>query len=183
MMTLSAYARLHGVSPQAVDQWKRNGHLVLNGRKVAVEASDERLRGAGLGRFKRRPDLETSLEDGTAATFLADLLAGKLATVADAERVKQNALAGLRALEMQQKAGALCEIETANHIIFECARQFRDALMNWPTRIGPILAADLGVPADRLTQALSEHVNVFLVRLSTPEVAADDAAARMADES
>lgn len=52
LVSLSAFAKLHGVSRQAATKWKNTGALALSGDLVDVDASDQRMRDAGLGRFK-----------------------------------------------------------------------------------------------------------------------------------
>ncbi|RSU46333.1 hypothetical protein [Sphingomonas sp. S-NIH.Pt15_0812] len=52
LMSLTAFAATHGTSRQAASKWKAKGFLKLRGDQVDVEASDQRLRDAGLGRFK-----------------------------------------------------------------------------------------------------------------------------------
>ncbi len=82
---------------------------------------------------------------------------------------KENYLALLRQLEYEQKSGSLVDLETATAILFEEFRAQRDAWLNWPTRVGPILAADLGVEADRVTEALTAHVHKQIAQLGEPE--------------
>ncbi|HEX7694339.1 MAG TPA: hypothetical protein VF409_07605 [Sphingomonas sp.] len=52
LLSLGAYGKTHGASRQAAAKWRDRGVLVIEGDKVDVEQSDERMRGAGLGRFK-----------------------------------------------------------------------------------------------------------------------------------
>ncbi|WP_174296524.1 hypothetical protein [Sphingomonas bacterium] len=52
LISLTAFAKAHGVSRQAATKWKTTGALVLSGSLVDVDASDQRMRNAGLGRFK-----------------------------------------------------------------------------------------------------------------------------------
>ncbi len=177
------FARQHGVSKPAVLKWERRGFLILDAGKIDVEASDARLREAKLGRFASgRQLVNSAVEEAPAATvnpgspdfaedaseFLSRLLAGQIATEAEADRVKANALAGLRALELRQKAGLFVEIETAQSVLFEQARAIRDAWTAWPARIAPLLAADLGVPADRIAEVLTQHVHQHLAELAGP---------------
>lgn len=82
---------------------------------------------------------------------------------------KENYLALLRQLEYEQKSGSLVDLDTARAILFEEFRAQRDAWLNWPTRVGPILAADLGVEADRVTEALTAHVHKQIAQLGEPE--------------
>lgn len=51
-VSLSAFAKMHGASRQAAAKWKSKGALVFKGEFVDVAASDQRMRDAGLGRFK-----------------------------------------------------------------------------------------------------------------------------------
>ena len=78
-------------------------------------------------------------------------------------------LAGLRALELQTKAGTLMETEAAERLFFEVARSERDHWMNWPARVGPELAAELDLPADRITAALARLVHSELAERGEPE--------------
>lgn len=52
LLSLTAFAATHGVSRQAATKWKSTGALVFDGDLVDVDASDQRMRDAGLGRFK-----------------------------------------------------------------------------------------------------------------------------------
>jgi hypothetical protein len=102
-------------------------------------------------------------------TFIADLLAGKFATIAEAERVKENGLALKHMLDGRRKAGQLIERADAERVLFECTRQERDAWMNWPSNVGPIIAADLGIAPEPLIEALTKHVHQQLSDLGEPE--------------
>lgn len=52
LVSLSAFAKMHGASRQAAAKWKSKGALVFSGDLIDVVASDQRMRDAGLGRFK-----------------------------------------------------------------------------------------------------------------------------------
>jgi len=52
LMSLTAFAATHGASRQAAAKWKSRGVLRFSGDQVEVEASDQAMRDAGLGRFK-----------------------------------------------------------------------------------------------------------------------------------
>lgn len=88
---------------------------------------------------------------------------------AEALRRKENYLALLRQLEYEQKSGALVDISIAEGILFDEFRAQRDAWLNWPMRVGPILAADLGLEADKVTEALTAHVHKQIAELGEPE--------------
>lgn len=52
LLSLTAYGGAHDATRQAAAKWKKAGVLVLSGDQVDVAASDDRMRAAGLGRFK-----------------------------------------------------------------------------------------------------------------------------------
>ena len=104
-----------------------------------------------------------------AAGRLLDSGVVKMVDYATALQNKENYLALLRQLEYEQKSGSLVELETASAILFEEFRAQRDAWLNWPTRVGPLLAADLGLEADRVVEALTTHVHKQIAQLGEPE--------------
>jgi hypothetical protein len=194
LVTQAEFARLHGVSRKTATKWKEAGRLVIVGDRVDVEKSDALLRDAHLGRFKEtlrtdpgppskagarkqtgrrattgaKEDSAALSDAGTIHEFLTQLLNGNYASQAEAERVKENALAGVRALELQRKAGALVEIEIAERALFEVFRASRDSWLNWPSRIGPMMAADLGLPPEKVVEALTRYVHEHLAELGEP---------------
>lgn len=74
----------------------------------------------------------------------------------------------LRELEYRQKAGELIELETARQILFQEFRASRDAWMNWPMRYAALIAAELGVEADRVAETLTSYVHKQLATLGEP---------------
>lgn len=185
LLSQADFARRHGVSRTAVGKWKAEGYLVFQGDKIDVAASDGRLKDARKGRFRDDDPVSQTVNpvdgavnpvDEDASTdgeeldlFLDGLLNGRIVSEGLADAIKANALAGQRVLELRSAAGALIEFETAQTVLFEQARAYRDRLMNWPGRIGPLLAADLGLPADKVTEALVKHVHHFLAGLGEPD--------------
>jgi hypothetical protein len=77
-------------------------------------------------------------------------------------------------LEYEQKSGSLVDLETARTVLFECARAARDSWMNWPMRVGPKIAADLGLEADRVTEVLIEHIHTQIADLGEPDAHFED---------
>jgi hypothetical protein len=192
LVSKAGYAKLHGKSPQAAAKWETKGALVFRDGKVLVEASDQNMQHAGLGRFAIASTAPTTgastinhqgpstepLVDGAGIDptddealegFAEALLAGRYATLIVANQVKENALALKRLLEAKREAGRLVEIEVAEQVIFEEFRAARDAWANFPSRIGALLAAELGVDADLMIEGLTTHVQRHLEELGEPE--------------
>lgn len=142
---------------------KTNRRLPAAADKSADKTKNVRARVSAPPDADRDVDLETDLE-----TFVARLLAGQFATLIEAERVKENALALKHVLAARREAGSLIEIEAAESVVFQTFRAARDAWQNWPVRIGPLIAADLGLEADKVTEVLTAHVHQHLADLGEP---------------
>jgi hypothetical protein len=72
-------------------------------------------------------------------------------------------------LNLRKDAGELIEIERAGEVWFELTRQQRDTWITWPVKIGPLLAAELGVETARVVEALTNHVQEQLEAIGAPE--------------
>lgn len=194
LLSLSAFAKTHGASKQAAAKWKGRGLLVYEGDQVDVEASDRKLKAAGAGRFRlrrasdaprqpaRQPVVASvdapvvdpvdgdDVDLGALVGFAEQLLAGQFADLATAQTVKENALALKHLVAARLAARAVVNIELAERAIFEDRRSARDAWMNWPSRIGPLLAADLDIDAGKAVEALTVYVHQQLTELGEPDL-------------
>jgi hypothetical protein len=189
-MKQSEFASLHGVSRKTVTKWKERGWLVFAGDEVNVEESNKllkRYRRDGIpvvtepaskpSRGNKRQSVTqaakgVTLEAGESAGDAANrILSGnvELLDFDEARCFKENYLGLMAQLEYERKSGSLVELDTATAILFEEFRAQRDAWLNWPTRVGPILAADLGVEADRVVETLTAHVHKHIAQLGEPE--------------
>ena len=101
--------------------------------------------------------------------FIAEVLAGRFALTGEAERVKENGLAARSLLAARREAGDVVDLEVAETLLFNMARSSRDAWLNWPSRIAPLMAASLGIAVEPLLEALNDHVQQHLVSLGEPE--------------
>ena len=72
-------------------------------------------------------------------------------------------------LQYEKDSGQTIELAIAEEVLFNAFRQQRDAWLNWPSRVAPLIAADLNVPADRMTEVLIEHVHKQISVLGEPE--------------
>ncbi len=101
--------------------------------------------------------------------FIAEVLAGRFAGIGNAERVKENGLAVRALLAARREAGDVVDIEVAETLLFNMARSVRDAWLNWPSRVSPLIAASLGIAVEPLLEALNDHVQQHLASLGEPE--------------
>ncbi|SIT50452.1 conserved hypothetical protein [Paraburkholderia piptadeniae] len=90
-------------------------------------------------------------------------------SIEEARRVKEVYLALLNRLTYEEKSGALISLDLARTVLFDCSRAARDSWLNWPARVAPLIAADLGIEADKMTEILTEHVHKQIASLGEPE--------------
>ncbi|WP_147486763.1 hypothetical protein [Burkholderia pseudomallei] len=123
--------------------------------------------------FRTEPIVD---EDDTPTEAAAKLVMAMGATkdLAEAIRIKENFNALLKQLEYEQKSGSLIDLTIARTVLFDAARAARDSWMNWPMRVGPKIAADLGLEADRVTEVLMEHVHTQIADLGEPDAHFED---------
>ncbi|KVN27333.1 hypothetical protein WJ63_14265 [Burkholderia pyrrocinia] len=179
-MKQSEFADLCGVSRQAVLNWKREGKLVMQGARVDVDASLARLgrvrRGGSPVQVPAGQDavVDIEMQPGESLDQAAERLAGEIdidgTSFDEARRIKEVYLALLHRLDFEKKSGALVELDTASAVLFEEFRAQRDAWLNWPAKVGPLIASELGLEADKITAVLVAHVHKQIAQLGEPEV-------------
>lgn len=113
-------------------------------------------------------DEEDETSDADLKDFVENLLQGRFLTKVGAARIKESALALKHLVAAKRAAGAVVDVELAEAVFFETARAERDAWMSFPTRVGPLLAADLDIETDRVVEALTVHVHQQLEQLGDP---------------
>ncbi|CAL8474571.1 hypothetical protein [Caballeronia sp. S22] len=88
----------------------------------------------------------------------------------EARRMKEVQLVLLHQLDYETKIGALVDLDLARAIVFEEFRAQRDAWLNWPSKFGPMVAADLGIDAaDKVTEVLAKYVHNQISALGEPD--------------
>jgi hypothetical protein len=198
----AAFAAMHGVSRPSITKWKNRGWLAFAGDLIDVEASNALLKkhratpakktsksvtsalqgnkqgnkqGNALG--NKGPNITIAMRDGEtteqAASRLADMAIDEM-TIDDARLKKEIYLGLLNQLEYEQRSGKLIDLDTAEAVFFEEFRAQRDAWLNWPIRVGPLLAAELGLEADKVTEALNGHVYKHISSLGEPDPTFDE---------
>lgn len=85
-----------------------------------------------------------------------------------AKTLKESYLAKIRELEFETRSGRLVDAEAVRKAVFNLARQDRDSWSNWPSRVAPLMAAELGVDVVKLGVILEKHVRDHLTERGQP---------------
>ncbi|MBE0152702.1 hypothetical protein FOT80_25320 [Serratia fonticola] len=180
-MTKTEYAKRIDVSTKTITRWIQAGKfIVLDGDLVDVEASDK---ARAMHRDSKDPRAKNAVkkkasekdiglkEDSAIDDAVKQIMLMTSAEMSreEAARVKENYLALLTKLEYEKEDGQLVDLSIAETVLFNAFRAQRDSWMNWPSRVAPLMAADLNVPADRMTEVLIEHVHKHISSLGEPE--------------
>lgn len=172
-MTQAEYAKHRGVARVSVTRWKYKGLLVFTeSGKIDVRQTDEKLNHKSNKQNEDiRKDIIRKEKNVEHPEKLKALLGDQMMSKHQAETLKENYLAKLRKLEYEKKAGNVVEVEPLKKILFELWRQERDALLNLPSRIGAVIAAELGIDQNRLVILLEKSIHEFLAeRADQPRI-------------
>jgi hypothetical protein len=96
------------------------------------------------------------------------VIEGKAMPLGKAKALKETYLARLRRLEFEVKSGRLVDADAAKKAVFDLSRQDRDSWANWPSRVAPLIAAELGVDLVKLAVVLEKHVREQLAERAQP---------------
>jgi len=193
------FAQMLGVSAKTVSLWKKAGRLVLKGNQVDVEQSRallDRYRKGGAPTItgpvtlpitrgekgNRKGNSTESIESELAAAIepgeSIEAAAERLVSAIDvdmsfdeARRVKEVYLAFLNRLEYERKSGSLVDLDAAEGVVFDAFRAQRDAWLNWPSKAGPLIAAELGIEEHgKVVDVLTAHIHKQISALGEPQV-------------
>jgi phage terminase Nu1 subunit (DNA packaging protein) len=169
------------VSLRRVNQMIRAGLPVRADGKIDEVAglawikANVRKRGGDTAASRGKPKIgavirDNEVDEGALSDFAERLLHGDYASTTEALRIKENALALKHLLDAKKEAGELVEMSVAEGVLAEAAQTARDALMNLPSRIGPLLAADLGVESGKVVEALTGYIHRHMLEMSDHEL-------------
>lgn len=189
-ITLAAAARAAGVNKSTISRQVKSGAIRSEDGKVRLaEVLEDRAKNINLSKRRRsaQSSLPLSKPPGDTSSDIADLEAdpedlevlvdGRVLKFADAQRLKETYLGKQRQLEFLERIGTLVSRKHAEALFFEASREARDAWLGWPARNATLMAADLGVDVQVLTETLAKYVRQHLDELgepAAPEFASSD---------
>lgn len=113
--------------------------------------------------------LHATLDDDDDADDATEVIVdGEAMPLGKAKALKETYLARLRRLEFEVKSSRLVDADAAKKAVFDLSRQDRDSWTNWPARVSPLIAAELGVDQVRLAVVLEKYVREHLSERAQP---------------
>jgi hypothetical protein len=160
-LSIRGYARHRRVTHEAVRKALAAGRITAGADGTIDPATADRAWAATTAPRMNGQHGHSAPEAPPAGSSVLDSGAFQRArtakSVIDAQRAR---------LELDHRRGALITRDVAVHKAFSFARMLRDAWLTWPARVGPQLAADLGVDPAALIITLQELVRAHLEELA-----------------
>ncbi len=171
LVSFRAYARMRGVSHQAVSKMIATGRLsksvqvVAGARMIDPVIANEELRANTSASATREKVRVATGAEGDLDSSLSDLPPTKsnlsLARV-QTQRTGYQAL--LAKLEFEERSGVLCNVHEVRAEAFRIVRESRDHLLLLPERLADSLAVE--ADAGRVREMLRTEINGALTNLS-----------------
>jgi hypothetical protein len=194
LLSQADYARYHGVSRKTVTQWKHEGILVMVGKKVDRDATDQALaevgrqavtmktKGNNQGNEQSNNSKQLKPVPKTAVESVRETLKEDGHTVPSSPAgmtfvQARTAAMVLRAqtarVKLQQLKVELIDRTKALAHVYQMARQIRDSWQNWPARVSSRMAAELDVDPHVMHTTLEVYVREHLEELAGMKVRID----------
>lgn len=150
-----------GVTHTRINQWVAEGKLTRNehGLFHIEEARRE------IASHQRAPGVPRAAAPVTGAPASPEAPTPPPSAGPTIARLQQAELAlkiEERKVKLDATKGRLIDREKAKTLVRRLAQEERDAILAWPARVAPIMAAELGVEAHALHQLLDDHLRAHL---------------------
>ncbi len=156
-MTQAAYSRHRGCDPREIRRALKSGRIALEADGYIDPAKADAAWAANTNPASgKRPGMKPG------ETTLSSKRGGAPSTFTDARTRSELAKAAMAELRVKEKQGELLSSRLAADAAFAFARQFRDRLQGWPSRVAALMSAELGVNAHLLEVTLDRHVRDLL---------------------
>ena len=180
-LSIRAYARHRGVSHVAVKKAIDSGRITpeadgtIEPNRADLEWAQNTVPARKAAPVKAAP---AAVESPRARSQEAEAAAPPLSTggasLLQARTVNEVVKAQTNKVRLAQLKGELVDRAQAIAHVFKLARAEREAWINWPNRITPILAAELGIDEHTLFVALDVAVRVHLEELGKHRISIEN---------
>ena len=172
-LTQKDYAKLKGVSPQYINSLVKEGILSLVDGKL-IDAARADLELAAIQnpiKAARKAIAEDGALDGADDDENPQSLTEQLLRARILRERETGRIAEIQRRKLEKKLVEASAVETATT---KRAANEREALLNWPSRVAPLMASALGVKAEVLRKALDKSIREFLDERSRVTGSDDD---------
>ncbi|HEU0180354.1 MAG TPA: hypothetical protein VFV58_39460 [Blastocatellia bacterium] len=139
-VSITEYAVQRGVNPQTIANAVRDGRITRNADgTIDSEAADREWEAHSRSKISAGPS-GPQQKQGAATTSATEPVAGMM--YADARALKEVYDAQRRKLELEVRAGELISRTAVERAAFSRFRMIRDACLNIPARVAPLLAGE-----------------------------------------
>ena len=152
-ISIRKYAKLRGISRTAVHKAINSGRITTNSDgTIDAELADQQWDdNTDLGRGGNH-NLPLAAQDGGESTM----------AFKKARATHETAKALMARLSLDEKRGDLIDKHLVGQHIGLIGRRVRDSWMNWPGRVAPLMAVELGVDERILHITLEKYVREHL---------------------
>lgn len=172
------YATRVGLSRGAIQKAKAAGRLVLfadgsidtaaSDKKRAAMTDPSKQRGVSGAKLKPVPDAALSaVGDTLREQGLQAPVTGGNTTFLQAKTANEVLKAQERRLKLQKMKGELVDKARAKALVFQLAREERDAWINWPARAAALMAAELSAALSDQEQEVTLETSLIQKILET----------------
>lgn len=177
------YAARVGLSRGAIQKAKAAGRVVLHDdgsidatrsdalRAAATDPSKTRHGARPTARLKPVPDAALSSVGDTLKEHGLGVPSSGGTTFLQAKTAHEVLKAHERRVRLSKLKGELVDRDRAKAMVFNLAREERDAWVTWPARVAALMAAELGTDVATVQRVLERHVRTHLEELSELRIA------------
>jgi hypothetical protein len=159
LISKAEWARERGVSKPYVSKLIKTGKIVLVDGKIDPQDAAHRLGATqdvvkAARSFKPVPSADYGLP--------GQLLRARIKREEEEMRRKE--------FERKRREGELVDASEVREVQLRRATEEREALLNWPSRIAPLMAADLEVNERKLLETLRKYIRQHLAERSSQPI-------------
>lgn len=155
LVSQRAYARSRGRSHTSVQKLIAEGKIPTHGPKKQLNPAEADRAIAGNLDPAQVTAGNSKAGNGATANGYAKARTEQIRLKAERER-----------FELDRLRGLLVDRDRATQQAFAFARGFRDAVLNWPARVGAEIAAEVGADQQALIVTLERHVRALLTEIA-----------------
>jgi hypothetical protein len=198
-ISIRAYARLRGVSDTSVHKAIKTGRITPEADgSIDVDRANQQWSDNTDQSQQRKPSTKPTRKESAVAVAVAQpaqtqnaqappqqpinhtprpqpsepepaLGVSGSATFVQARTANEVIKAQTNKVKLSRMKGELIERKRAEDLVFQLAREERDALQNWPARVSAEMAAALGVDPHQLHTLLEREIRNYLLERGNPE--------------